>query len=230
MAATVTRISIAPVKGLALVHPDEVVLEHTGVAANRRFHIVDANGRRYNQIRNGRLVQIKPVYDADSGHLTLTFPDGTIADADVVLGDAVTVDFYGRPVTGHDVVGPFADALSSSAGRPLRLIQSAPGAAVDRARGHVSLISEASLRALAAGAGDTEPVDGRRFRISAIRGTKSPKRTSVPSRSRARTSVSTSSRASPVPAARPSRSGGVNRPSSRRRATSADSSPRTAGR
>ena len=165
MAATVTRISIAPVKGLALVHPDEVVLEHTGVAANRRFHIVDANGRRYNQIRNGRLVQIKPVYDADSGHLTLTFPDGTIADADVVLGDAVTVDFYGRPVTGHDVVGPFADALSSWAGRPLRLIQSAPGAAVDRARGHVSLISEASLRALAAGAGDTEPVDGRRFRM-----------------------------------------------------------------
>src|SRR5690242_20435091 len=142
MAATVTRISIAPVKGLGLVHPDEVVVEHTGVAANRRFHVVDANGRRYNQIRNGRLVQIKPAYDPYRKHLTLAFPDGTVAEGEVVLGDAVSVDFYGRPVTGHDVLGPFAGALSSWAGRPLRLIQSAPGAAVDRARGHVSLISE----------------------------------------------------------------------------------------
>src|SRR5215204_2940654 len=51
-------------EGHGLVHPDEVALERTGVAANRRFHIVDEEGRRYNQIRNGELVQIKPEYDA----------------------------------------------------------------------------------------------------------------------------------------------------------------------
>jgi uncharacterized protein len=141
------------------------MLERTGVAANRRFHIVDADGRRYNQIRNGRLVQIRPAYDPDAERLALTFPDGTVAEADVVLGDDVTTDFYGRPVTGRFVEGPFADALSGWAGRPLRLIQSSPGAAVDRGRGHVSLISEASLRALADGAGRDEPVDGRRFRM-----------------------------------------------------------------
>ncbi|TML13396.1 MAG: hypothetical protein E6G33_12035 [Actinobacteria bacterium] len=61
----VSRISIAPVKGLALVHPDEVTLEETGVVANRRFHIVDAEGRRYNQLRNGHLVRIKPEYDPE---------------------------------------------------------------------------------------------------------------------------------------------------------------------
>lgn len=163
--AVVTRISIAPVKGLALVHPDVVTLEKTGVDANRRFHIVDAQGRRYNQIRNGRLVQIKPHYDPDAERLTLTFPDGTVADGDVVLGEPRATDFYGRSVPGHLVDGPFSEALSRWAGRPLRLVQSPPGAAVDRGRGHVSLVSEASLRALTESAGVDEPVDGRRFRM-----------------------------------------------------------------
>jgi uncharacterized protein YcbX len=161
---TVTRISIAPVKGLALVHPDEVQLERTGVLANRRFHIVDATGRRYNQIRNGRLVQIRPEYDRHSERLTLTFPDGTIADGEVRLGDEVTTDFYGRRVPGHLVEGPWSEALSRWAARPLRLVQSPPGAAIDRSRGHASLVSEASLRELAR-RGNQAHVDGRRFRM-----------------------------------------------------------------
>jgi len=161
---TVTRISIAPVKGLGLVHPDEVELERTGVLANRRFHIIDADGRRYNQIRNGRLVQIRPDYDPQREHLTLTFPDGTVADGDVQLGAGVTTDFYGRPVAGNLVEGPWSDALSRWSGRPLLLVQSQPGAAVDRGRGHASLISVASLRELARREGRDE-VDGRRFRM-----------------------------------------------------------------
>jgi uncharacterized protein YcbX len=163
--ATVTRISIAPVKGLALVHPDAVELELTGVRDNRRFHIVDDNGRRYGQIRNGRLVQIKPTYDADREHLALAFPDGTTADGTVELGAEITTDFYGRPVNGHVVLGPWSDALSRWFDRALRLVQSAPGQAVDRGRGPVSAISEASLQELARHAGENEPVDGRRFRM-----------------------------------------------------------------
>jgi uncharacterized protein len=161
----VSRISIAPVKGLALVHPDDVTLERTGVAANRRFHIVDADGRRYNQLRNGQLVQIKPDYDPESERLTLRFPDGAVADGTVALGEEITTDFYWRPVAGNVVVGPWSDALSTWAGRPLRLVQSAPGAAVDRRRGNVSLVSTASLAELARQAAQTEPVDGRRFRM-----------------------------------------------------------------
>ena len=161
----VSRISIAPVKGLALVHPDAVTLEETGVAANRRFHIVDAEGRRYNQLRNGELVRIAPEYDPESGRLTLRFPDGTVADGTVAPGEGITTDFYGRPVTGNIVVGPWSDALSSWAGRPLRLVQSAPGLAVDRRRGNVSLVSTASLAELARQGGLPEPVDGRRFRM-----------------------------------------------------------------
>ncbi|MFL5946697.1 MAG: MOSC domain-containing protein [Gaiellaceae bacterium] len=160
---SVARISIAPVKGLGLLHPDEVALEHTGVRANRLFHIVDADGRRYNQLRNGGLVQIRPEYDGR--RLALHFPDGSTAADDVALGAEVTVDFYNRPVTGRLVEGPWAAALSEWAGRPLRLLQSEPGAAVDRRRGHVSLVSSASLEELARHGGHDGTVDGRRFRM-----------------------------------------------------------------
>jgi uncharacterized protein YcbX len=162
---SVSRISIAPVKGLGLVHLDSVQLEGTGVRENRRFHIVDTDGRRFNQLRDGGLVRIRPEYDADSGKLTLTFPDGTSAAGTIALGDEITTDFYGRPVTGQLVEGPWSAALSMWLGRPLRLVQSRPGAAVDRSRGEVSLVSAASLAALADQGGRDAPVDGRRFRM-----------------------------------------------------------------
>jgi uncharacterized protein YcbX len=161
----VSGISVAPVKGLGLVHPEEVLLGRHGVRENRRFHIVDAEGRRFNQLRNGALVQIRPAYDADSERLTLRFPDGSVADGEVSLGAEVTTDFYGRPVAGKYVEGPWSAALSAWAGRPLRLVQSPPGLAVDRGRGHVSLISTASLAELGRNGDQPEPIDGRRFRM-----------------------------------------------------------------
>lgn len=161
---TVSQINVAPVKALGLVHPDEVLVERTGVAENRRFHIVDDGGRRYNQIRNGELVRVRPEYDSAREHLALRFPDGTVAAREVELGEEIAVDFYGRPVTGHLVDGPWSDALSRWVGRPLRLVQSEPGAAVDRGRGQVSLVSEESLAELARQAG-RDHVDGRRFRM-----------------------------------------------------------------
>ncbi len=160
-----SRISVAPVKGLGLVHPEDVMLERHGVRENRRFHIIDTDGRRFNQLRNGALVQIRPAYDADHERLTLHFPEGSVADGEVLLGAAVTTDFYGRPVVGNYVEGPWSEALSAWAGRPLRLVQSPPGLAVDRGRGHVSLISTASLAELGRKGEQGEPVDGRRFRM-----------------------------------------------------------------
>lgn len=163
--ATVSRLSIAPVKGLGLVQLDELLVEKTGVRANRRFHIVDADGRRYNQIRCGELVQIRPEYDPERKHLVLRFPDDSAVEGEVRLGEETETDFYGRSVAGRVVDGPFAEALSAHVGRPLRLIQSPPGAAVDRGRGQVSIVSEASLEELARQAGRDEPVDPRRFRM-----------------------------------------------------------------
>ena len=68
-------------------------------------------------------------------------------------------------MTGQLVEGPWSAALSTWLRRPLRLVQSSPGAAVDRNRGEVSLVSAASLAALAEQGGRDAPVDGRRFRM-----------------------------------------------------------------
>src|SRR5919201_603872 len=86
---TVSRLSIAPVKGMALLHPEEIALDCFGVADNRRFHVIDADGRRYGQIRNGTLVRIVPRYDAGADRLELRFPGGDVVAGDVPVGEAV---------------------------------------------------------------------------------------------------------------------------------------------
>ena len=162
---TVSRLAIAPVKGMALVHPDEIRLERYGVADNRRFHVIDEHGRRYGQIRNGTLVRVAPEYEADANRLVLRFPDGEFVAGELALGEPVTTDFYGRPVPGRIVDGPWAAAISAYAGRPLRLVKTdEPGAGVDRGLGSVSLLSDASLDELARNA-KRDGVDARRFRM-----------------------------------------------------------------
>jgi len=161
---SISRISIAPVKGLALDHPQQVMLHRHGVTENRRFYIVDDDGRRYGLLRDGRLWQVAADYDAESERLSIRLPDGSVAEGEVALDGELTTDFYGRPVLGRVVEGAWSEALTKLVGRPLRLIQSVePGAAVDRGRGGVSLASDASLAELARQV--DEEVDGRRFRM-----------------------------------------------------------------
>ncbi len=162
---TVSRLSIAPVKGMALVHPEEIALEPFGVSANRRFFVVDDDGRRYGQIRDGTLVRIQPEYDETTGALTLRFPDGSVVDGVPQLAETIVTDFYGRPVRGRVVEGAWSEAISRFAGRPLRLVRcDEPGAGVDRGLGTVTMLSDASLDALAKQA-EVDGVDGRRFRM-----------------------------------------------------------------
>jgi MOSC domain-containing protein len=162
---TVSRLSIAPVKGMALVHPEEIALESFGVSANRRFFVVDEDGRRYGQIRDGTLVRIQPEYDETTGALTLRFPDDSVVDGVPQLAETIVTDFYGRPVRGRVVEGAWSEAISRFAGRPLRLVRcDEPGAGVDRGLGTVTMLSDASLDALAKQA-EVDGVDGRRFRM-----------------------------------------------------------------
>jgi uncharacterized protein YcbX len=172
--AEVAWLTIAPVKGLALVAAEEVLLTRDGVADNRRFWLVDEDGRMYAQLRDGRLAQVRPTYDAERERLELRFPDGSAVAGDVALDGRVVTDFYGRPVSGRLVEGPWAEALSTFVGRPLRLVRAdRPGGGVDRGRGQVSLVSEASLAELGRQAGLDTPVDGRRFRmLVGVRGTR----------------------------------------------------------
>jgi uncharacterized protein YcbX len=161
----VSRLAIAPVKGLGLVHPSEVALCKAGVRDDRRFYLVDPGGRLVNNKTCGELLQVSPEVSSDAEHLALRFPGGaTIAD-EVVLGARVETSFYGRPVAGRLVEGPWSEALSEHAGRPLRLVRTDDqGRGIDRTH-VVSLISDGSLRALGRRAG-VERVDGRRFRMT----------------------------------------------------------------
>lgn len=169
MTGSVAWISIAPVKALGLVHPDEVVVEPYGIRENRRFHVVDADGRMLNGKRLGPLVRVTPTWDEATETLTLELPDGAIVSGTVRVDGAVTTDFYGRPVSGRIVAGPWAEALSELARQPVRLVRTdLPGEAVDRSArgGAVTLLGAASLEALARAAGVETPVDGRRFRMT----------------------------------------------------------------
>ena len=166
MGASVVRISIAPVKSLGLVHPDEVEVGPHGVVGDRRFWLVDADGRLYNGKRNGPMVGVRPEWDEATRRLALTFPDGSVVEGEVELGAAVPAVMYGAPLPSHRVVGPWEDALSELVGRPLRFLWADDGA-VDRGLGGgtVTLVSRGSLERLREEAGADGPVDGRRFRM-----------------------------------------------------------------
>jgi uncharacterized protein YcbX len=162
----VARISIAPVKALGLVHPEQVELHAGGVRGDRRFWIVDEDGRLYNGKRDGPLVTVRPEWDEETRRLALGFPDGSRVEGGVELGEPVAVDLYGEPHPSRRVLGPWEDALSARAGRRLTLLWS-ESHATDRGSGGgtVSLVSRASLERLRKEAGASEPVDGRRFRM-----------------------------------------------------------------
>jgi uncharacterized protein YcbX len=166
VAGRVAWITVAPVKGLALARRDEVELGPRGVAENRRFHLVDAGGRLVNGKTLGRLVTVAASWDAETDRLELRFPDGRSVAGRIELGEPVETSFYGRPVAGREVAGPWSDALSAAVGRPLRLVRpDEAGAGVDRGRGAVTLLSTGALDELAAAAGVAGPVDPRRFRM-----------------------------------------------------------------
>src|SRR5205823_3143649 len=131
MPGRVVRISIAPVKSLGLVHPDEVMLERGGVVGNRRFWLVDADGRLLNGKRNGPMVRVRPEWDEQTRVLALTFPDGRRVEGVVELGDAVEIDMYDHPHPSRRVLGPWEAALSDHVGRRVTLLW-ADAHAVDR--------------------------------------------------------------------------------------------------
>lgn len=161
-----TRISIAPVKSLGLVHPEEIEIGPHGVVGNRRFWLVDEDGRLFNNKRCGPLVRIRPEWNEESRALALTLPDGERVEGVVELGDPVASDMYGHPHPSRRVVGPWEAAISRVAGQAVTLLW-AEGHATDRGYrgGDVSLVSLASLERLGEVGGADEPVDGRRFRM-----------------------------------------------------------------
>jgi len=182
MAATVSWINFAPVKGMRVQPLEAVELTAEGVPGDRDFILIGGDGAMVNGKRHGALMEILPTHDRAAGILSLDFPDGSTVVAEVELGPPEAITFFGQPEKARPVSGPFSTAISDHAGAALRLMarpEGRPG--VDRGKwGGVTLLGEASLESLReAGrefncsepAGDRESpdpgaIDQRRFRMT----------------------------------------------------------------
>src|SRR5262249_48743243 len=107
----VAWIAAAPVKGLRLTLREEATLGHAGIEGDRAFYLVDDEGRLTNARRGGGLLRASA--EADGDGLRVRLPDGAVVDGQIELGEPVETNFYGRPVQGRLVRGPWAEALSA---------------------------------------------------------------------------------------------------------------------
>jgi uncharacterized protein YcbX len=156
---TISLLSVTPVKGLGLHHPDQVDLTPGGVDGDRAFFLLDAAGEMVSCTELGALLAHRADLDSGSGVLTVRGPGGVVHAAPVELGEPVDTDFYGlRTVTGRRVVG-WDEVFSDIAGQPVRLVHGDSGA-VDVAA--LTLIGSATTAALAS----ADVIDGRRFRMN----------------------------------------------------------------
>lgn len=161
-------IHVAPIKALAIQELQEVRLGPKGVENDRRFCIVDPDGKMLNAKRVHQFIAVCPRFDDATRSLALDMPDGTTVAGAVELGPTIAVTIYGRSVPARVVDGPWAAALSDLAERPVQLVRfDEPGEGVDRADkgAGASLLAEESLRAIAEAAGVSARVDPRRFRM-----------------------------------------------------------------
>jgi uncharacterized protein YcbX len=169
MPAAVAWISVTPVKGLRLQAREQVEVTEDGVPGDRAFFLVDERGAMVSATRIGPLVAVVADHDAPAGTLSLRFPDGAEVAGAVELGEREPVRFGGLTLSASPVLGAFSGALTDHCGNGrLRLFAAPPErTGLDRGRiGAVTLLSVASLERLREQAGDIEPVDPRRFRMT----------------------------------------------------------------
>ena len=160
---TIARISVAPVKGFRLAHPEQVTLTQQGAVENRRFFLVDEHGERLRSSLTDWPVLVEGTYDAVAEELAMRFPDGSeVTGSALTNGDEeVRCEAGSKEVTARVVHGPWEPLLSDLAGHPVRLVRPDEiGASLTEP---VTLVSDASLSRLASEAG--KAVDARRFRM-----------------------------------------------------------------
>ena len=156
---------------MALIEHSVVQVELAGIVGDRRYALIDPLDRLVSGKRIGPLATIVPGVRHDPEALALHFPDGSVVEEEIVTGQAVSAIFYGEGRPAHEVEGSFSRTLSEWAGQPIRLVRlDDDGGGIDRSDegGGFSLVSSGSLLALAQAAGLVEPLDPRRFRMSAV--------------------------------------------------------------
>jgi uncharacterized protein len=163
---TVSRLAIAPVKGMRLVGTSELELGQHGVTGDREFLVIGEDGKLLLTSKGPELLQIEPTWDRARNVLTLAFPDGAVVRDSPEPGDPATTQMYdGREIPGWWIIpGPLGAALSGYLGRPVHLFKRSPEHFGNDDE-PVTLMSEASLQALAPEFNGRAP-DPRRFRMT----------------------------------------------------------------
>jgi MOSC domain-containing protein len=160
---TLARISVSPVKGFRLRHPNEVFLDLDGVAGNRCFFVVDEDGQRLRSSATPWLALVGADYDAEQDELTVHLPDGSVvAGSAAPSGVAVHSTVGSLEIRARVVDGPWAEPLSGLAAKPVRLVRADRGETT--AVAPVTLVSDGSLARVAREAG-VASLDSRRFRM-----------------------------------------------------------------
>ena len=160
---TIAAIHISPVKSLALRQPSSVEVGYSGIADDRRFHLIDGGGRLLTQRQRPRLVQVTAGYDVENERLSLDFPDGLRLEDTVSLGEPVVTQVWGRRVPGRVVDGPWNAALSELCRGPVRLIKT-DGIGQSFDEYPVSLLSQESIDLLGQRAAGVAEFEAKRFR------------------------------------------------------------------
>jgi uncharacterized protein YcbX len=160
----VTRLSVTPVKGLALHHPDRIEVTASGVVGDRVFYLVDDRDGLVSIAKTGSLVGLHADYDPAAGRLAIREGSDVVAEALVEEGDGHSANFFAfKQVDGRLAPGPWDEVFSERAGRRLRLVKAAAAGG-----GHdvepLTLLGTASTRRLGEQAGVAD-VDSRRFRM-----------------------------------------------------------------
>ena len=144
---TVAEINIAPVKSMALVSLESVDLDLGGIRDDRRFYLVNGQGRLLTRRQVGKLAQLTASWDADAERLSIRFPGGTVLDGSPELDAPAWTIVWGRRVRGRALLGDWIEALSEFCGQPVKLMMSdLPCQVFDEFP--VSLLSRASVERL----------------------------------------------------------------------------------
>ena len=159
---SVELISVTPVKCFALSHPEEIELTEQGVLENRRFLLVDGEGKRLRSSLTSWPMVLRAHYDRPAERLRITFPDGEVIE-ETALGNGVVLDldYHDRPVPARVLEGAWDVRIAKMAGHTVRIVRPEGHGHVQEAP--VTFISDGSLERLGQEAGRT--VDGRRFRM-----------------------------------------------------------------
>jgi uncharacterized protein YcbX len=162
--ATVSHLRASPVKGLNQTERTRLTLVPEGIEEDRRFVIVDAGKALYGA-NLPELAGSTADWDAATGTLAIHFGDGETVTGAVSTRDAtVALAYGGRKVRGAFVDGPWAEAISARARKPLTLIQTPVGVG---APGPITIIGGASIDRIAEQlAIAPEALGHRRFKMS----------------------------------------------------------------